>query len=742
MLKRIGVNQIFLPKIYPSDPFFRSASVDFSEDKYLDVPAEELRILNSVNWYEGGSPEAWSIANKHFDLVFLIMHDPETLRNAARYFEGIILWRAYGLDQSLSYSLLLKHYNLSEKARSIRSRFYFGEAYSHLAGSESEFLGERRIFLPLGLGDATLRNGWQGGVRQIYFVCPDIGFNSFYKNIYNEFRENFAGIQYVIAGAQPIPVNDPNVLGYVTNEQHAYNMAQSRVMFYHSQEPNHVHYHPFEAVRAGMPLVFMAGGMLDRMGGGGLPGRCKTIAEARKKIRRILADDWGLIDRIRQSQAILLDSMKLENCETAWRDGFARMESDWNALRAEQAKRPLVSKRKRVAVILPVGYRGGTLRGAIALAKALYLGSRQWAEDADIVFLHLDDPATYSDEDFDELPDDVLRRPFQWKILSAMQARDAMHYAGFQDWNPNARAYIVPDDGMRQLMDCDMWLVVSDRLSHPLLPIKPFVLMVYDYLQRYKEVLPSGADMPFLYAARAAEKVLTTTEFTRQDALQYAGVDPLRITKLPMLAPEFSIQRVDDVEDGNGEKPYFIWTTNAAPHKNHRNAVEALIRYYEEMDGRWNCKVTGVNTGVILDSDSPHLKVLSNVFERSKALQERVEWMGEVPDFQYKKLLSRAGFLWHAGSIDNGTFSVIEAAFAGVPALSSDYPAMREMERQFSLKIAWMNPDCPRDMARQLKNMELNALVCRQDLPRMEQLHSQYIENHAKAYWQEVRKCL
>ena len=741
MLKKIGVDQIFLPKNYPSDPYFRSANIVFSEDKYLEVPAADLQILNAVDWYGGGTAEAWSIANKYFDLVFFILHQPEVLLNAARHFDGAILWRAYGLDKSISFGHLIRYLNLSKAIREIGPRFYFGEAYSHLADSEPDLLARRRVFLPLGLGDVSLLNDWQGNARHIYFVCPDIGFNPFYKKIYDEFRVNFAEVKYVIAGAQPISVNDQNVLGFVSNEQHAYNMTQSRVMFYHSQEPNHIHYHPFEAVRAGMPLVFMAGGMLDRMGGVGLPGRCKTIAEARQKIKRILADDWGLIDRIRKSQVVLLDSMRPENCETAWRDGFARIESDLEAWRAEQAMRPQVSQRKRVAVILPVGYRGGTLRGAQALAKALYLGSRQWGEDADIVFLHLDDPATYSDEDFADLPDAVLRRPFQWKTLSSAEASDAMHYAGFQGWRPNANAYIAPDDGMRQLLDCDVWLIVSDRLLHPVLPIKPVVLMIYDYLQRYQDVLPQGIDMPFLYAARSAEKVLTTTEFSRQDALQYAGVDPSKVAKVPMLAPDFPILRTD-LEYGRSGNCYFIWTTNAAPHKNHRNAAEALALYYEEMDGQWGCKVTGVNTGGILNSDLPHLKALSEVYKQSKKLQEHVEWMGELPDAQYRNLLSQAGFLWHAGRIDNGTFSVIEAGCLGVPALASDYPPMREIDRQFSLNIAWMNPDSPRDMARQLKNMELEAWERRSRLPSLEQLHSQRIENRAKAYWQEVRTCL
>ena len=741
MLKSIGINQIFLPKSFPSDPSFRSVSVDYSEDKNLDIPDADLQLLNAQDWYQGGTPEAWHIANKYFDLLFFILHTPETLESIAKNFKGAVLWRAYGLDQTLSYSKLIKHCNQSQNINKLGRRFYFGEAYSHIADKENEIIKNKRVFLPLGMANPTISNQWEGKNRQLYFVCPDIAFNPYYRKIYGDFSKNFKNINYVIAGAQPLRVNDPKVLGYVSNEQHTENMTQSRVMFYHSQEPNHIHYHPFEAIRVGMPLVFMADGMLDRMGGKNLPGRCKTIQEARKKIERILADDWKLISEIRESQQILLEPMKPENCEPAWRKGFERIVSELHAWRSEQSTRPLVQRRKRVAVILPVAYRGGSLRGAIELARALYIGSRQCHENADIVFLHLDDPEIYPEDAFADLPKEIVRRSFKWRNLSAAEALRAMHYAGFQSWEPKLDNYTVPDDNIQQLHDCDLWLVISDRTLTPLLPIKPIVIMIYDYIQRYVNIISRESDILFLSAARSADKVLVTTEFTKQDALQYAGLEQYKVKKLPILAPKFpidsNIKKVEKIKNS-----YFVWTTNASPHKNHQVAAEALRIYYEELDGKWSCKVTGVNTKELIDSQRSHLKTMQTIFKKSKILQKRVKWLGDLSDVQYKKLLNHAEFLWHAGQIDNGTFSVIEAAFSGIPSLSSDYPAMREIDKQFSLNLAWMDPNSARNMAEQLKTMEQTAMIRRSLLPNEAQLYAQNTENYAHTYWQELRSCL
>ena len=73
MLKKIGINEIFLPKHFPAGPDFRSASVDHSEDKNLSLPAMELAKLNAINWYLPQSKDIWSLVNKYFGVVFILV---------------------------------------------------------------------------------------------------------------------------------------------------------------------------------------------------------------------------------------------------------------------------------------------------------------------------------------------------------------------------------------------------------------------------------------------------------------------------------------------------------------------------------------------------------------------------------------------------------------------------------------------------------------------------------------------
>ena len=196
----------------------------------------------------------------------------------------------------------------------------------------------------------------------------------------------------------------------------------------------------------------------------------------------------------------------------------------------------------RIAIILPDGYRGGTFRGTKLLAQAIELGSRQAGQDVEVVLAHLDDSARYPDDEFVDLPATIKRRPYQWQVLNQDEAYRAITYAGLEG-SIISTTYQVPDDGINHFMDCDLWVIVSDRLEHPLLPVRPYVLMVYDYLQRYEPVLPLTMSQKFISAAHCAEAVFVTTEFTRQDAIQFAGLSSRKVCKLNMLTPDYSQTR-------------------------------------------------------------------------------------------------------------------------------------------------------------------------------------------------------
>ncbi|MBZ9869797.1 glycosyltransferase [Mesorhizobium sp. BR1-1-9] len=737
MLKRIGFKEIFLPKIFPQDHNFRSASIDYSEDTNLSIPSHDLDKLNQVDWYKPVSKEYWDIANRYFDVLFFIIHDLDAVQSMSSSFHGAVILRAYGLPRPLTYTYLLSQTeNALLSIQKPVGNLWFGHAYSGAQEVESTFLSKHALYLPLGLPNDEVNDKWIGDDKRILFFCPDIGFNPYYNSIYRKFKSDFKGLPWVVGGAQPVAVKDDAVLGFLPQAQHERNMQHLRVMFYHSQEPRHVHYHPFEAIRIGMPLVFMAGGLLDQLGGANLPGRARNMHEARAKIKRILNGDTRFIAEVKRSQTILLRPMSADVCDPYWRSNLEKVMTRLEQSRRTQHNRR--SRRKRLAVIVPVAYRGGSLRGAKLLAEALLQGSQKAGEEAEIILGHLDDKGLYSDSDFKDMPKEILRRPFKLKSIDRHTAQRAMKLIGFDAWEPNANEYSTFNDGIKYFDDCDLLIIISDRLLSPVLRFKPVIHVVYDYIQRYIDILDNNQNQQFINVAQRADQIFVTTEFTRRDAIDYAGLPTNKVLKLPMLAPVFTKDRA--MKDAR--EKYFIWTTNAAPHKNHRNALEALALYYEELEGELDCYVTGVNTKKLFKGRMEHLKDAKELLRASPLLREKVKVLGELPEKTYRRVLGKSQFLWHAGTIDNGTFSVVEAASLSVPSLSSDYPAMREMNQQFSLGLTFMDANDPEGMATMLKHMELNIQEKVAALPSRTVLEKQDISRLAPVYWKAAAEWL
>src|SRR6266478_6746744 len=104
LLLNLG-SEVFVPKVIPKAASFRSGAVDFSYDASLTIPKRALMRLNQFNFYE----EIWpgdivAIANRYFGTVFTIPYSnqvPEVLGK----FEGQIVFRAFGLDNSQTYKM-------------------------------------------------------------------------------------------------------------------------------------------------------------------------------------------------------------------------------------------------------------------------------------------------------------------------------------------------------------------------------------------------------------------------------------------------------------------------------------------------------------------------------------------------------------------------------------------------------------------------------------------------------------
>lgn len=728
-LRDYGIREIFTPKKISYDEANLSTTIDYTLDDTLSISQEDLAILNAQDWYGPVAPDAWEIANRYFQVLFIGFF-PAQIEQAVRHFKGTIICRVFGLSKGFSYTqLLLEELGpaIFHRIRNIGKRFFWGIAYEHLTEPENEFFKERAVFLPIGLPpDINTHGGWVGLDEKVLFVCPRIASSPYYHDVYERFKQIIMELPHIIVRYQPLPVGDPNVVGWITDEEMIAAMKSCRLMFYHSTEPYHLHYHPLEAMAIGMPVVYMAGGLLDRVATKDFPGRAKSARDAKRKIRKILNGNKRLTRSIRLSQEEIIKPFVYESCRETWAKNFEMI------LRlSEQSMCWLApTKRKRIAVILPHAYRGGTLVAATQIANYLHRGAALCHEEVDVVLGYPFTP------DFDEthlseyLHPEVGIRFFQIESLDREESMKALEYSRVP-MPLRHNTYYIFNDWQNAFCDRDLWILISDRLPGPLLPLKPYSFVVFDYLQRYYPDIYDNIYQCFdvATAPHSAERVFVTTGFTRRDAIDFAGLPQGKVLLIPQVLPPVKSPRGSC---GNMVEPYFLWVTNPAPHKNHRAAFEALTCYYQDFSGTLTCQLVGISLELLR---THFAKLLS----MHPILSEKVAFLGELPEGKFQDTLKNAAFVFHPTFVDNGIFVALHASMLCVPVLSSDYPAMRELDDNFDLGLVWMDQRDPHDMASKLKLMEERFRSGVRCSPKPDHYWQQKNDQLAIIYWKAMR---
>jgi glycosyltransferase involved in cell wall biosynthesis len=711
MLLGSGVDGVFLPKSFPATLAFRSASSTREFDPGLAMRSGELELLNATDWYRPLDETIWDLVNRRFSILGFRPSDGDLVRQILGKFRGTIVFRAFGSGGGQSCAGLLCEMTRGRAPAMIESlgdRFVFGHAFAPLVEREPEFLKRRAVHLPLTLPDlgseteSSVRgpglasvSGDRGTEPTVLFLCPDIRANPASAASHEEFRRHLEDVPHWVIGPQAIRVNDPNVVGVLTDEEWAETVRRARVVLDDGIDPAKLRRGSLEAMGAGTPVVFFAGGLLDRISGERMAGRVHSWLEAGRAVRSLLRGDAGLASRIRASQAEFIKAFNPDRCLEAWRS-LGRI-----IARPDRADTSRVRPRRvrKVAVFLPERYLGGTARATVAIAETLARGARASGVDAKIVLAPLDEPEFYP-RDFWESRDPALEvRPARWRLLGPDAVRTAAGIAGM--WQGPTEC-VVPMDGHGDFLDCDAWVIVSDRVTAAVFNAKPVLMYVFDSIRRY--VLGDPEPLSCAIARRWADRIAVTTESARLDVIQHGTIPSSNIRVVPPVLPDSC--RIPASRHGERRGGYFVWATNMGPHKNHAVAVEAFAHYRRRLDGSLRCLVTGVHADRLGTEGSPFASARQKFGLDTSEGRRILKVSGYVPDARFDRVLSRAHFFWNPSVVDNGTFTAVEAACRGVPTVSSDYPAMRELAGQVGLTPIWSDSWDPDRMGEALKAAE------------------------------------
>jgi alpha-1,3-rhamnosyl/mannosyltransferase len=176
-------------------------------------------------------------------------------------------------------------------------------------------------------------------------------------------------------------------------------------------------------------------------------------------------------------------------------------------------------------------------------------------------------------------------------------------------------------------------------------------------------------------ALRRSRVVITVSRTSRRDLINLFAADPARLVVVPngvdaTLGVRPSAAEVDSLKEFYGlQAPLVLVVANDKPHKN----LDVVLRAYHLAVRRHRVPGQLVFVGGLDPS--------SRLADRARrlGLTDRVRFLGRVPQSHLRALYHVAAVLLHIALYEGFGLPVLEAMAAGLPVVTSNVGAMREL---------------------------------------------------------------
>jgi glycosyltransferase involved in cell wall biosynthesis len=211
------------------------------------------------------------------------------------------------------------------------------------------------------------------------------------------------------------------------------------------------------------------------------------------------------------------------------------------------------------------------------------------------------------------------------------------------------------------------------------------------------------------------DQIIAVSETTKNDLITYAQIPA---TKIKVVYNGVSFKKLDEAkkqitkkEEFGQNKPYFLYVARIEhPGKNHLQ----LIKAYEQLPRKISDKYDLVLVG---EKKEKH-EVVLDYWQRS-AKKENIKVLGYVQDMRLKALYQRASLFVYPSKYEGFGMPIVEAMLAGIPVLSADVAALREIGGEAVLYFDVRKPKQMRDkMMELLVNKDLQKQLIRKGLAR------------------------
>jgi glycosyltransferase involved in cell wall biosynthesis len=225
---------------------------------------------------------------------------------------------------------------------------------------------------------------------------------------------------------------------------------------------------------------------------------------------------------------------------------------------------------------------------------------------------------------------------------------------------------------------------LSPFYLHPPAAGCPVVLTLHDVnpLTLHEELSPARSVLfrTVLLAARRAQLVLTSSEFSRREIVRLGGFPARRVRAVPLGVPPrpglvpIRPRRAPDT-------PFAIVVGENRPRKN----LRLLARV-------WNRLPAGSPALVSAGRNDPRYPALSSFARDRTSAADCLRSLGWVTEQVMACLYAHSSMVLHPSRYEGFGFPLVEAFEAGVPVIASDIPVFREVGGPAA---AYVDPDDP-----------------------------------------------
>jgi glycosyltransferase involved in cell wall biosynthesis len=407
-------------------------------------------------------------------------------------------------------------------------------------------------------------------------------------------------------------------------------------------------------------------------------------------------------------------------CRPLWRRSWAQAAGDWldifhEAIDIERWQKHGVDHKllapwpRRVAIpaqpraqrhvflFLQVAYAGGVWETTKELLQELVSLNRQRGRLQLTLGIHEDQRDTHT---LEAMKDDV--RVVRLRLNPIQRAEVERMVGTTPSWLATRpeHHYCFFSGAAGAALEADAWLALVDRFPLPLLPARPYGVVVYDMIQR---VVPEAFDTVFFRSMKvgmrptlhAAQRILVTSPQTRADVIEEYDLDPERVTLAPLACnPQRRFGGLTPSPFAAAREPFILNTSNLSRHK----GIETLLRGYARLKNRLGSScpqlvVCGVWTERFSASaetahDPPECQAVRRLMQDLGLHEGReVAFLGFVHDNELLDLYQRCAAVVNAALYDNGSFLLTEGAYFGRRCVSSFYPAVQYLCRRFQVPV-------------------------------------------------------